>query len=79
LRSIIFRLLAGLIGFGIIVVVVTVPPVRHPSDGFWPDWIYVLSFLTTAAVFLIYAITGHAWPRSYGEKIGRKSDKLNDR
>ena len=79
MRSIIFRLLAGLVGLGIVAVLLTVPAIRHAPNGFWPDWIYLVSFIVTAAVFLIFALTGRAWPRSYGEKIFRKDNKLNDR
>jgi hypothetical protein len=78
-RSIAFRLLAGLLGFGIVVALLAIPEIRQPSDGFWPNWVYVLSFLITAAVFLIYAITGRAWPRAYGQKILRKNDDFRDR
>ena len=77
MRSVVFRLLAGIIGACIVLVAF---PVSKYSDGsFWPVWLLVLSFLTLGVVFLIYAITGRAWPSSYGEDIFRNDSDLNDR
>ena len=76
-RSAIFRLLAGIIGTGI--VVFAIPASKYSGDGFWPEWLHVLSFFVIGIVFLIYAITGRPWPRAYGEKISRKGSDLNDR
>ena len=77
MRSTIFRLLAGVMGAAI--VFLAIPTARHSPEGFWPEWLYILSFFVTGAIFLIYAITGRAWPRSYGDKVFRKDDDLNDR
>jgi len=76
-RSIIFRLFAGIIGTAI--VVLAIPASKYSPDGFWPEWLHVLSFFVIGIVFLIYALTGRAWPRSYGAKIFRKDDDFSDR
>ncbi len=77
MRSVIFRILAGIIGTGI--VVLAIPASKYSGGSFWPEWLHVLSFFVIGFVFLIYAITGRAWPRFYGEKISRKDKDLNDR
>jgi amino acid permease len=76
-RSVIFRLLAGIIGAGI--AVLAIPASKHSGGSFWPEWLHVLSFFVIGIVFLIYALTGRAWPRSYGQKISGKNEDLNDR
>jgi hypothetical protein len=77
MRSIVFRSLAGILGAAI--VVVAIPASEYSPDGFWPEWLHVVSFFVIGVVFLIYAVTGRAWPRAYGEKIFRKDKDLNDR
>ena len=77
MRSIIFRFLAGIIGTAF--VLLAIPASKHSSDGFWPEWLHTLSFFVIGIVFLIYAITNRAWPRSYGEKIFRKDNDFSDR
>ena len=77
MRAVIFRLLAGIIGTGIILL--AVPVSKYSGDSFGPEWLHVLSFFAIGIVFLIYAITGRAWPPFYGRDISRKDNDLNVR
>lgn len=77
MRSVIFRIFAGIIGTAI--VILAIPASKYSGDSFWPEWLHVLSFFVIGFIFLIYAITGRAWPRSYNEKVVRKDEDLNDR
>lgn len=77
MHSVVFRLLAGIIGTGI--ALVAVPASKYSGDSFWPEWLNILSFFEIGFVFLIFAITGWAWPRFYGQDIDKNDDNLNDR
>ena len=76
MRNTVFRVLAGIIGTGFIFL--ALPVSSHSGDGFWPEWVHALSFFILGFVFLIYAITGQAWPRFYGEDISKKDNDLDD-
>ena len=77
MRTASFRVAAGILG--ILFLVGAFPIATYAPDGFWPDWIHPIPFLLLGTTFLIYGVTGRAWPRSYNDKILNKDDDLNDR
>lgn len=77
MRKTVFRTLAGILGAA--TVVLAIPVSKYSNDIFLPDWLHVLSFFIIGFVFLFYAATGRAWPRSYNDRIFKKRDDVNDR
>ena len=73
-RNRVFRVLGGLVGTGFIVV--GVPAALHFKGGFWPQWVHVAAMISLGAVFLVFAITGRAWPSSYGQDVFKNDDEL---
>ena len=63
MRTKIFRVIAGALETWAIVL--AFPIAIYAPDGFWPRWILPIPFLLVGAIFLKYALTGSAWPRSY--------------
>ena len=76
MRKTIFRVLAGLLGGSFILL--GVPASKYAPTGFWPQWVHVLTPLLIGAVFLIFAITGRAWPSFYGQDISKKDDDVKE-
>ena len=77
MRKAVFRILAGLLGASLILL--AVPASKYAPTGFWPQWIHVLTPVLVGAVFLIFAITGRAWPSFYGQDVLKRDDDANDR
>ena len=77
MRVAIFRTLAGILGAAF--VLVAFPISEYSQSGFWPSWVQVIAFLLLGLVFLVFALTGRTWPRSYGQKIVGVEDGPNDR
>ncbi len=77
MRKTIFRILAGLLGAGL--VLLGVPASKYAPTGFWPQWVYVITPILMGAIFIIFAITGRAWPSFYKQDVFKKDDDANDR
>ena len=77
MRRKIFRVLSGLIGAGCIIV--GIPAALHYDGGLWPQWVHVATMVFLGIVFIVFAISGRAWPSYYGQDVFDKNDDLNDR
>lgn len=77
MRTKVFRKLASLIGIAL--VIGAIPIARYAPDGFWPRWIQPLPFFLFGSIFLIYGISGRAWPSSYNGNVFSEDDESNDR
>ena len=69
-RTRVFGILAGLIGFALVIGAISIA--TYVPDEFWPRWIRPLPFFSFGTMFLVYGISGRAWPSSYNRNVLEK-------
>ena len=67
MREKVFRIIAGILGIAFVSAAIPISKYA-PSDS-WPSWVHLISFFLIGGVFLVFAITGRAWPSAYGRKV----------
>lgn len=66
----VLRILGGLVGTGFIIV--GVPAGLHYDGMIWPRWVNIVTMVSMGIVFIVFAISGRAWPSFYGQDVVEK-------